>query len=94
MSEEYINVGTEGHCDYKEPELTQKIVDEEAAKLRVHWEEKVAESGLSQSMFIAKNEGGFATEFLALYQAAKEYVASLGLVMPVVVEGVEVNIDE
>lgn len=75
-------------------ELTQEIVNEEAANLRSHWEDKVTESGLSQSLFIAKNEDGFATEFLSLYQAAKEYVESLGLVMPVVVEGVDVKVND
>lgn len=94
MSEDYINVVTEGHCDYKEPELTQEIVDEECDKLRDIWQKKVTESGLSQSLFIAKNEDGFATEFLSLYQAAKEHVESLGLIMPVIVEGVEVKVDE
>lgn len=75
-------------------ELTQEVVNEEAVKLRNLWNDKVAESGLSQSMFIVKNEGGFATEFLSLYQAAKEHVESLDLVMPVIVEGVEVNVYE
>lgn len=75
-------------------ELTQEIVNEEAANLRSHWEDKVTESGLSQSLFIAKNEDGFATEFLSFYQAAKEYVESLGLVMPVVVEGVDVKVND
>tara|TARA_R110002012_G_scaffold49804_5_gene128868 strand:- start:2829 stop:3113 length:285 start_codon:yes stop_codon:yes gene_type:complete len=94
MSEEYTNVGTEGHCDYEQPELTQEVVDEEAVKLRNLWNDKVTESGLSQSVFIVKNEDGFATEFLSLYQAAKEHVESLGLIMPVIVEGVEVKVDE
>lgn len=94
MSEEYTNVDTEGHCDYKQPELTQEIVDEECGKLGDIWQEKVTDSGLSQSMFIATNEDSFATEFLGFYQLTKEHVESLGLVMPIIVEGVEVSICE
>ena len=91
---EYTNVGKEGHCDYEELELTQEVVNEECDKLSDIWNEKLTESGLSQDIFIATNEEGFATKFLGFYQITKAMVESLGLVMPVIVEGVEVSIDE
>ena len=91
MSEEYTNVGTEGHCDYEQPELTQEIVNEEADKIRAYWDDKVSESGLSQSMFIATDKTGFVSEFLYFCQRAKQGVEDYGLVMPTIVEGVKVN---
>lgn len=77
-----------------EEQMTQEQVNEvfEAAKLE--WDAMIEKSGLTETMFIALNPGKMASTFLAGYQMVKEHVESLGLVMPVLREGVSVTVSD
>lgn len=74
--------------------LTQEQVNEICTKLKLEWDERVLYSGHSESMFIALDKTGYVSNFMYYYQVSKEHVESLGLIMPEIVEGVTVNIEE
>lgn len=76
-------------------EITQELVDHIFIEMSELWMDKFEESGhrLTAS-FIAENKDGWALQFLAEYQMAKEHIEGLGLVMPVLVEGVTITLSE
>lgn len=63
-------------------ELTQEEVNEIFKDIKRAWDEEVTESGLSVAMFVATDETGFATQYLAMYQNTKEELIKLGLTLP------------
>ena len=76
-------------------EITQELVDQTFIEMSELWLDKFEESGHKLiASFIAENKDGWAVQFLAEYQMAKEHVESLGLVMPVLVEGVTIKLSE
>ena len=79
--------------DKKEPEITQELVDNTFIGMSEMWLDKfeASEHRLVAS-FVAENKDGWAVQFLAEYQMAKESVESLGLFMPVLVEGITINL--
>ena len=65
-------------------ELTQKDVDEMFIGVQAEWDEKLKDSGQNKvSMFIAMDNTGWASGFLARYQQMKEYLPTIGLTPPV-----------
>ena len=77
------------------PEITQELVDQTFIEMSELWLDKFEESGHKLvSSFIAENKDGWAVQFLAEYQMAKESVEALGLAMPVLVEGVTVKLSD
>ena len=78
-----------------EPEITQELVDEIFIDMSTMWDDKFeASEHKFHASFVAENKDGWAVQFLAEYQMAKENVESLGLIMPVLVEGITVNLKE
>jgi hypothetical protein len=76
-------------------EITQELVNQTFIEMSELWLDKFEESGHKLvASFIAENKDGWAVQFLAEYQMAKEHVESLGLVMPVLVEGVTIKLSE
>tara|TARA_R100001086_G_C11745453_1_gene233755 strand:+ start:315 stop:611 length:297 start_codon:yes stop_codon:yes gene_type:complete len=76
-------------------EITQELVNQTFIEMSELWLDKFEASGHTLvSSFIAENKDGWAVQFLAEYQMAKEYVEALGLSMPVLVEGVTVKLTE
>ena len=76
-------------------EITQELVDQTFIEMSELWLDKFEESGHTLvSSFIAENKDGWAVQFLAEYQMAKESVETLGLSMPVLVEGVAIKLTE
>lgn len=75
-------------------QMTQEHVNEVFALAKTEWEEAIKKSGLSEAMFIAKNEAQWATTFLAGYEEARKHVESLGLIAPVISEGLSVTVSE
>jgi hypothetical protein len=71
--------------------LTQEDVNETFEKIKAEWDKRREESGLSDAMFLALDNTGFASEFIGLYQQAKEHVESNGLFMPELIAGLEVT---
>ncbi len=88
MSEEYVNVGTEGHVDHvnTSQKLTQSQVDEACEKAKSLWEDKLSKSGLSQEEFITQDDTGWVVNFLAYVELAKMNVEKEGLVMGEVID--------
>lgn len=78
----------------EQTEMTQEVVDETFKEAKQQWDDMIEKSGLSEDMFIAINPGKMASTFLAGYQMAKEHVESLGLVMPVLKEGLEISVSD
>ncbi len=75
--------------------ITQELVDSTFIEMSELWLDKFEASGHKLvSSFIVENRDGWATQFLAEYQIAKECVEEQGLVMPVLVEGVTVELTE
>jgi len=72
--------------------LTQELVDENFKIVKEGWDRMVRISGQSEAMFVITNKD--AHVFLALYQEAKEEAEQQGLVMPELVEGLHINIEE
>jgi len=71
--------------------ITQEMVDTTFIEMSRMWDDKFDESGHKLiSSFVTENVDGWAVQFLAQYQMAKENVESLGLVMPTLVEGISV----
>lgn len=76
-------------------EITQELVDQTFIEMSELWLDKFEASGHALvSSFIAENKDGWAVQFLAEYQMAKESVEALGLTMPVLVEGVSIKLTE
>lgn len=76
-------------------EITQELVDQTFIEMSELWLDKFEESGHKLvASFVAENKDGWAVQFLAEYQMAKEHVESLGLVMPVLVEGITIKLSE
>lgn len=76
-------------------EITQELVDQTFIEMSEMWLDKFEESGHKLvASFVAENKDGWAVQFLAEYQMAKEHVESLGLVMPVLVEGITIKLSE
>ena len=76
-------------------EITQELVDQTFIEISELWLDKFEESGHKLvASFVAENKDGWAVRFLAEYQMAKENVESLGLVMPVLVEGITIKLSE
>lgn len=76
-------------------EITQDLVNEIFIKMSTMWDDKFEASGHKLvASFIAEDKDGWALQFLAEYQMAKENVESLGLFMPVLVEGVSIKLTE
>ncbi len=78
----------------EQTEMTQETVDETFKAAKAEWDAMIEKSGLTEEMFIAINPGKLASTFLAGYQMAKEHVESLGLVMPLLREGLSVKISD
>lgn len=76
-------------------EITQELVDKTFIEMSEMWLDKFEASGHKLiASFVAENKDGWAVQFLAQYQMAKENVESLGLVMPVLVEGITINLSD
>lgn len=75
--------------------ITQELVDRTFIGMSEMWLDKFEESGHELiASFVAENKDGWAVQFLAQYQMAKENVESLGLTMPVLVEGISIKLSE
>lgn len=79
-----------------EPEkITQEMVDEIFIEMSTMWDDRFEASGHRLvASFIAEDDDGWALQFLAEYQMAKDNVESLGLTMPVLVEGITIKFNE
>lgn len=78
-----------------EHKITQELVDKTFIEMSELWLDKFEESGHKlAASFVAENKDGWAVQFLAQYQMAKENVELHGLVMPVLVEGVTIKLGE
>lgn len=78
-----------------EPEITQELVNNTFIEMSELWIDKFEESGHKLiASFVAENKDGWAVQFLAQYQMAKENVESLGLFMPILVEGITIKLGE
>ena len=75
-------------------EITQEDVDIAFKAIKEEWDSRVKESGVTQQMYIALDKTGSASNYLAMYQQAKEQTEKLGLVMPVLIKGLKVTIEE
>lgn len=73
-------------------DITQEYIDEGFVELKSVWDNKVAESGLREAMFIITDQTGWVSQFLSDYDETKNNVESLGLTMPELVPGLVVNI--
>lgn len=76
-------------------EITQELVDKTFIEMSTMWDDafEASEHKLHAS-FVAENKDGWAVQFLAEYQMAKESVESLGLTMPVLVEGITIKLSD
>lgn len=76
-------------------EITQELVDKTFIEMSTMWDDRFEESGHKLvASFVAEDKDGWAVQFLAEYQMAKENVESLGLTMPVLVEGITIKLSE
>jgi len=79
----------------KQKEITQELVDKTFIEMSTLWDDKFEASGHRLvASFVAENKDGWAVQFLAEYQMAKEAVELHGLVMPVLVEGISIKLSE
>ena len=72
-------------------QLTQESINKAFDEFKCLWDEKVKDSGESESMFIALGKG---TEMLAYYQEVKEHVESKGFTMPELKKGLEIKFND
>lgn len=73
--------------------ITQEMVNNVFIEMSTMWDDRFEESEHKLvSSFIAENKDGWAVQFLSEYQMAKESVESLGLFMPVLVEGITIKL--
>ena len=76
-------------------EITQELVDKTFIEMSTMWDDRFEESGHKLvASFVAENKDGWAVQFLTEYQMAKENVESLGLTMPVLVEGITIKLSD
>ena len=76
-------------------EITQELVDSIFIKMSTLWDDKLEASGHKLvASFVAENKDGWAVQFLAEYQMAKENVEMHGLTMPVLVEGISIKLGD
>lgn len=76
-------------------EITQELVDKTFIEMSTMWDDRFEESGHKLvTSFVAENKDGWAVQFLTEYQMAKENVESLGLTMPVLVEGITIKLSD
>ena len=79
----------------KKEEITQELVDQTFIEMSTLWDDRFLQSGHKLvASFIAENKDGWAQQFLAEYQMAKESVEAKGLIMPVLVEGITITIKD
>lgn len=79
----------------KGEEITQELVNKTFIEMSEMWMDKFEASGHKLvASFIAENKDGWALQFLAEYQMAKESVEAMGLFMPVLIEGVSVKLGD
>lgn len=90
MGKEYTNVGTEGHCDYEQPELTQEQVDAAYQEILIEWQGMKDDSEYDENMFVIMDKR--VAPFLARYQYAKEAIEEAGLTIPDLQEGLTVTL--
>ena len=76
----------------KEIELTQEVVDSVFVEIKAEWDRAVSESGQTENMFLITDRSGYTANFMHKYASAKEYVESKGLVMPILIDGLSVEI--
>ncbi len=72
-----------------EPKSKQADVDAGVKVARQSWDEMLAESNMTQTLFIATSKK--ATQFLAEYEIVRKAVIKKGLTMPTLIEGVSVS---
>lgn len=72
--------------------LTQEIVDAEVAEAKAMWDQLVKDSGQTEAMFIVSSSE--ARHFLWQYHEVKALVDGLGLVMPDLVKGATITIND
>ena len=76
-------------------EITQELVNKTFIEMSEMWIDKFEASGHKLvASFIAEDTDGWALQFLSEYQMAKENVESLGLTMPVLVEGITIKLTD
>tara|TARA_R110000737_G_scaffold20372_2_gene38731 strand:- start:5613 stop:5918 length:306 start_codon:yes stop_codon:yes gene_type:complete len=76
-------------------EITQEMVDKIFIEMSTMWDDRFeASEHKIHASFVAENKDGWAVQFLAEYQMAKENVESLGLTMPVLVEGITIKLTD
>lgn len=78
-----------------EQKITQELVDKTYIEMSTLWDDTFEASGHKlTASFVAENKDGWAVQFLAEYQMAKESVEELGLTMPVLVEGITIKLSD
>lgn len=70
--------------------VTQEQIDEAYRQTKEAWDTMLAESGQSQTMFIATNKD--AIQFLGQYEMIRQDVIEMGFEAPPLVGGVQVNL--
>lgn len=70
-------------------EVTQEEVNRTFNMIKEEWDSMVKASGKTEKMFVAIGDG--APSFLYQHQQLKEQVEGLGLIMPVLVEGLTIT---
>lgn len=70
-------------------EVTQEEVNRTFNMIKEEWDSMIKASGKTEKMFIVMGDG--ASSFLYQYQQLKEQVEGLGLIMPVLVEGLTIT---
>ena len=73
-------------------ELTQEKVNSIFSEIKNEWDRAVLESGKSEAMFVATDGTGYVSSFMLNYAHAKEHVEGKGLIMPILIDGLEVEI--
>lgn len=73
-------------------EITQEIIDAGVNQAREQWQKILAESGMSQTMFIATNKDGM--QFLGEYEMMRETLKDKGWELPDLVDGLKVNLGD
>jgi hypothetical protein len=71
-------------------EITQDIIDKGIAQAKAQWHKMVADSGLSQAVFIATKKE--AAQFLGEYEMMRDQLKKQGWVLPQLIDGVKVNL--
>ncbi len=72
----------------------QDKLNELFSALKREWDIKLNSSGLPEPIFIATDNTGFTGRILFVYQMAKEHAESEGLIMPVLIHGLSIKIED